>query len=268
MHLSRVFLVSHLFAAASSTSLRGGHKHRDFNLFEDTRIINGEEATEGRYSYAVSLQDKWGHFCGGSLIAPDVVLSAAHCAGGEYNAVIGRHNLTISNGDEVPVKVEMKHPEYDSDATDNDFMLLFLERATDEEVDFVHVGPEVPPVGTKVSVMGWGDTDIEYDVKEAATALMEVEVVTISNEECDASSSNKTGWEYDYNDQITDNMICAKDTLEDSCQGDSGGPLVIRTNAGDMQVGVVSWGIGCVHADFPVSSIVYSSFVIDILGLS
>ena len=108
MNLSRVFLVSHLFAAASSTSLRGGHKHRDLNLFEDTRIINGEEATEGRYSYAVSLQDKWGHFCGGSLIAPDVVLSAAHCAGGEYTVVIGRHNLTISNGDKVPVKVESR----------------------------------------------------------------------------------------------------------------------------------------------------------------
>jgi len=39
------------------------------------RIIGGDEATEDRFSYAVSLSDDWGHFCGGSLIAPDVVLS-------------------------------------------------------------------------------------------------------------------------------------------------------------------------------------------------
>ena len=45
------------------------------------RIIGGTEAKERRYSYTVSLQDKYGHFCGGSLIAKDVVLTAAHCQG-------------------------------------------------------------------------------------------------------------------------------------------------------------------------------------------
>ena len=56
----------------------------------------------------------------------------------------------------------------------------------------------------------------------------------------------------DYHNEITENMMCAKDDSEDACQGDSGGPLVIRQSSGDdLQVGVVSWGISCAHKDFP-----------------
>ena len=76
-------------------------------------------------------------------------------------------------------------------------------------------------------------------------------MTVISNEECDKSESNEDGWEYDYNDKVTENMICAKDNGEGACQGDSGGPLVIRSDSGDIQVGVMSWGIGCAHRDFP-----------------
>jgi len=66
-----------------------GTSSRDTN----TRIIGGNEAVEDRHAYAVSLYDNIGHFCGGSLIAKDVVLTAAHCKGGEYFAVAGRHNI-------------------------------------------------------------------------------------------------------------------------------------------------------------------------------
>ncbi|KAL7533286.1 hypothetical protein ACHAXR_005144 [Thalassiosira sp. AJA248-18] len=252
MNLSKAFLASQLFALTSAMSLRGRNSLRELGIFDNNRIIGGDEATEGRYSYAVSLQDDYGHFCGGSLIAPDVVLSAAHCAGGEYKAVIGRHDLeTDDDGDAVDVKVEMMHPDYDDDMTNNDFMLLFLERSTTEDVELVQVGQDMVVEGTDVTVMGWGDTNIDDDIKEPATELMEVEVTVISNEECESSKSDEDGWEYDYNDQITENMICAKDNGEDSCQGDSGGPLVIRSDSGDIQVGVVSWGIGCAHRDFP-----------------
>ena len=65
-----------------------GTSSRDTN-----RIIGGNEAVEDRHAYAVSLYDNIGHFCGGSLIAKDVVLTAAHCKGGEYFAVAGRHNI-------------------------------------------------------------------------------------------------------------------------------------------------------------------------------
>jgi secreted trypsin-like serine protease len=90
------------------------------------RVIGGRESTEFRYSYSVSLADDLGSFCGASLIAPDIVLSAAHCAGGDYHAIIGRHDLTTDLGDEVEIKNEITHPEYDDTTTNNDFMILVL----------------------------------------------------------------------------------------------------------------------------------------------
>jgi hypothetical protein len=166
--LSKVLLFSAV-ASASSTSLRGSNnnKHRSMVvgsttnddderhlLFEHTRIINGNKAVEDRYSYAVSLQDDVGHFCGGSLIAPDVVLSAAHCAAGEYKAVIGRHSLQDTDGEEMTIKVEMMHPEYSIDTTDNDFMLLFLEKSVTVNADMITVSPDIIPAGVDATVMG------------------------------------------------------------------------------------------------------------------
>ena len=256
MNLSKSFLFSQLCAVSvSSASIRGGIQ-RQLDIFDNNdnnRIINGEEAPEGRYSYAVSLQDNYGHFCGGTLIAPDVVLSAAHCAGGEYKVVVGRHDLRTDVGDAVEVEVEMVHPDYDDDTTDNDFMLLFLKRSTTEDVDLAIVNPDIISEGQDVTVMGWGDIDPDQDESELANKLMEVEVTVISNEDCDASESTEPGWEDNYNGQITDNMMCAEHVQEkDACQGDSGGPLVIRSDSGeDSLVGVVSWGVGCAHDDFP-----------------
>ena len=266
MNLSKLLLLSQLCIVATASKHIRGSLPREL---KNTRIIGGTKATEGRYSYAVSLHDSLGHFCGGSLIAEDVVLSAAHCmqtAGGVnqnpgYNAVIGRRDLTAAEGEEVVVKTEITHPGYDWSTTDNDLMILILDRPVTGDVDLVQVSPDVVPVGSPVTVMGWGDTDPDDSVQTLAEELLETEVVVISNEECQQSSGTIGGTEIDgvtiggyqedYHNQITENMICAKDNREDSCQGDSGGPLVIRQSSGDLQVGVVSWGKSCAHKDFP-----------------
>lgn len=75
------------------------------------RVINGDEAPRGKYTFAVSLQD-YGHFCGGSLIARDYVLSAAHCKGGRYDAVVGKHDLRDWGGQVIEVAEEIVHPYY------------------------------------------------------------------------------------------------------------------------------------------------------------
>ena len=77
----------------------------------EPHIINGDEALRGKYTFAVSLQD-YGHFCGGSLIARDYVLSAAHCKGGRYSAVVGRHDLGEWGGQVIEVVEEIVHPNY------------------------------------------------------------------------------------------------------------------------------------------------------------
>eukprot|EP01083_Nonionella_stella_P288019 980339_1 len=103
--------------------------------------------------------------------------------------------------------------------------------------------------------MGWGDTDIRDDVSKLSDVLMSVDVNVISKNECDASEGTVDGYYDTYENQITNNMLCARVVGggEDSCQGDSGGPLVVKgANAGqDVQVGVVSWGIGCASKHFP-----------------
>ena len=72
---------------------------------DNTRIIGGKEAVAGKYSYVVSLADDIGHFCGGSLIAPDVVLTAAHCQGGSYDIIVGRQDLSDEHvGEVIPVR--------------------------------------------------------------------------------------------------------------------------------------------------------------------
>jgi trypsin len=223
-------------------------------MLENNRIIGGDEATPDRYSYTASLNDEWGHFCGGSLIAPDVVLSAAHCKGGQYSVTVGRHSFNDNDGETIPVAREKPHPEYDDMTTDKDFMLLFLSTNVTVNVAMVKLNPDgaVPEVGANVTVVGWGDTD-PTDEFNAPTELQEVEVNAISNADCNASDGPYGT--YEESGGITDNMLCAADVGEDSCQGDSGGPLVIKgedpSGADDVQVGIVSWGYGCAMPEYP-----------------
>jgi trypsin len=248
-------------ALSSGNLLR--HRHSDDDETNERvlekRIIGGFAAPDGRYPYTVSLQSPdSGHFCGGSLIAPDVILTAAHCAGGQYKAVIGRYDLGMTDGDAVPVKRELLHPRYNPSTTNNDFNLVFLTRQTTANVHIVKLNKEasIPSHRDPVEVMGWGDTDPSEWSQRLANKLHAVEVNVVSNEQC-SQAKGYVGWfNYEsYEGAITTSMLCAQDSNQDSCQGDSGGPLVIKgddsSGAKDVQVGVVSWGVGCADSSFP-----------------
>ncbi|KAL7435818.1 hypothetical protein ACHAXH_004356 [Discostella pseudostelligera] len=221
----------------------GGTK--DKHAFASSRIIGGTEAERNKYTFPVSLQDQIGHFCGGSLIARNAVLTAAHCQGGPYNVVLGLHDLGANEGQAFEMMREVPHPNYDDTRSDMDFMLVFLSGAAtlDDQVGLVSLNKDAasPGVGDGVTVMGWGVVDTAANA--LADALMEVGVNVMSNEDCDDSSDGIDN----YNGQITENMLCAQGNRQDSCQGDSGGPLI----SGNTQVGVVSWGIGCAEPEFP-----------------
>ncbi|KAL9189024.1 hypothetical protein ACHAXT_011514 [Thalassiosira profunda] len=222
----------------------------------EARIIGGTEAPEDRFAWMVSLSDHIGPFCGGSLIAKDAILTAAHCAGGSYDIWVGRHDIGDNDGEVIPMKSEEPHPDYDSWTTDNDFMVVFLDAPVEGDYELVSLNSKsfVPALDQTVVAMGWGDTSASDDTTELTDVLMHTEVQVISNEECDASEGFIGGEPDNYHEQITSNMLCAESSrAQDACQGDSGGPLVIRgPNASrDVQVGVVSWGIGCAHDAFP-----------------
>lgn len=155
---------------------------------------------------------------GGSLIATDVVLTAAHCQGGKYDVVIGRHDLDSKDGESIAMDYEIPYPKYNDKTTDGDFNLVFLKNPTTQKVSLVNINDDSnsPQVGDEVHVMGWGDTTADDYTQKLADKLMEVSVNVISNQDCDASKGQIGGWVDSYNGQITNNMICARDNGEDA----------------------------------------------------
>lgn len=229
-------------------------------LTPSTRIIGGSAAEAHRFPYAVSLQYAGEHFCGGSLIAPDIVLSAGHCNGessiglSTYNVVVGRYDLDkVWTGESIKVKKEVRHPGFDDLTVDDDFNVVLLnQRVTTTDVYAnLNVDASIPAARDTVTVVGWGDTDPSDDILEPSTILMETNLTYITNARCENSAgllNTKFGETYtDMKGALTENMMCATSLGKDACQGDSGGPLIMQGSNGagsDVQVGVVSWGLG------------------------
>ena len=263
-----------LVRAASSSSLLRGRSDSDTteNSHQHHRrtIIGGSNASSGRYSYFASLRAVFNgatgsHFCGGAVIAPKVILTAAHCVGGKYakqvRAVVGRSGFDdINDGEEIDVIQEIIHPNFarvEGKAPNYDFALLILKKAVntdDIKILKLNAEPNIP-VGTPLTVVGHGYT--KEGTYSVSNKLKELQKYAISNEVC--KQSKGSGWQ-NFEDMITDSMICAEDSPddnveEDKCSGDSGGPLLIKgddpTGADDVEVGVVSWGYKCAIEGYP-----------------
>ncbi len=208
-------------------------------------IVGGKIAKEGDWPWMVTLQKGDWHHCGGSLIAPQWVLTASHCvvdksrnarSSSKYTVAVGPHRLSNITERIKVVKVIL-HPDYDDDTMVNDVALVKLERPlSNVEILAINGNTSLPKAGTDATVIGWGalSEDGEYP-----DVLRQVTLPVVSN-----STANKPE---SYGGSITSQMLAAglKNGGKDSCQGDSGGPLVIKQNGQWLQVGVVSWGHGC-----------------------
>eukprot|EP00058_Branchiostoma_floridae_P004012 XP_002589500.1 hypothetical protein BRAFLDRAFT_88359 [Branchiostoma floridae] len=207
--------------------------------YED-RIIGGFEATPGSVPWQVSLQRSGSHFCGGTLLNSQWVLSAAHCLVSGMTVVAGEHDLSRNDGHEQSRGVEriIPHPNYNDNTLDNDIMLIKLSSPVtiSSWVSPASLPDSMVSAGTNVIVTGWGNTGSNYPDK-----LQKVRVPVISRATCNGANA--------YAGAVTTNMFCAgyMDGGKDSCQGDSGGPV---TRSGTVY-GVVSWGYGCAQPNYP-----------------
>lgn len=206
-------------------------------------IVGGETTSTTKYPYAVYLVDNAGNqFCGGVLVGPSAVATAAHCAEGAHpwdmRVVAGRQDKLTREGVVARVSAIWIAPGFRDPTKGDDFAVLKLDRSVRyRPVDLPAQGDNSRYAeGTEATVLGWGRTSEGGSPSEV---LREATVPVISDSSCSASYSL-----YD-----PAGMVCAGYPRggTDACQGDSGGPLVV----GDTLIGLVSWGEGCAQPGKP-----------------
>ncbi|MFF9811110.1 S1 family peptidase [Streptomyces coeruleorubidus] len=216
-------------------------------------IIGGSQVADGTYPFMTALMFKGSgsgrdrQFCGGSLINPVVVMTAAHCVEGmkpkDLELAVGRTVLSSKQGKLRNVHDIVVHPRYGKGEAGYDLALLEMSKPVEGTAPIRMPTPGTDALikpGAKATVIGWGNTNTE--VPKYANRLRQVKVPLLSHDECKVA--------YDaYNKKVE---ICAGVEGKDSCQGDSGGPM-FRTVPGrtPIQIGVVSWGDGCAAQGAP-----------------
>uniref|UniRef100_A0A8C5X2B9 Peptidase S1 domain-containing protein n=1 Tax=Malurus cyaneus samueli TaxID=2593467 RepID=A0A8C5X2B9_9PASS len=178
---------------------------------DDDKIVGGYTCPEHSVPYQVSLNSGY-HFCGGSLISSQWVLSAAHCYKSRIQVQLGKHNLELSESTQQFINSAkiIRHPGYSAYTLDNDIMLIKLATPAqlNKAVQTVPLPTSCAATGTTCLISGWGNTlssGSNYPDK-----LQCLKAPVLSAADCSDS----------YPGQITKNMMCVGflEGGKDSCQ--------------------------------------------------
>ncbi|XP_057363298.1 ovochymase-2 isoform X2 [Manis pentadactyla] len=220
-----------------------------FNLL--SRIVGGSQVEKGSYPWQLSLKRREKHICGGTIISPQWVITAAHCVANRnpasvLNVTAGEHDLSRTEPGEQVLTTDtiIIHP-YFSTKKPMDYDIALLKMA-----GTFHFGQSVGPVclpepgeqfeaGFICTTAGWGRLAEDGMLPQV---LQQVNLPILTQEECLAALltlkkpiSGRT-------------FLCTgfPDGGRDACQGDSGGSLMCRNKKGAWTLaGVTSWGLGC-----------------------
>jgi hypothetical protein len=218
------------------------------------KIIGGSDTTMSSAPWMVQLLYEWdndGNFyftCGGTLVAQNKILTAAHCVDGldwvGHGLVLGGSaKIVDSAATAVSVKRVWENPSYNADAIDNDVALITLAKPLPyKTLPLAEAGDTtVYAPGTSATVYGWGLTGSSSN-SSLANTLQHVDLPLQADADCVNNIDTALG----AGTFKTGHMICAGEggtgddaTGKATCPGDSGGPLVV----GGKIVGIVSWGV-------------------------
>ncbi|KAB1259678.1 Serine protease 57 [Camelus dromedarius] len=223
------------------------------------RIIGGHEVTPHSRPYMASVNFEGQHHCGGFLLQPRWVISAAHCFSHRDPhmglVVLGAHALNTSEATQqvFSISAAVTHPDYQPTTHASDICLLQLNRSAvlGPAVGLLRLprrGARPLRAGTRCKVAGWGSVS---DFEEPPPGLMEAEVCVLGLDVCNSS----------WRGQLSPAMLCTRSEDRQRrgfCSADSGGPLVCRNRAH----GLVSFsGLWCGDPKTPDVYTQVSAFV-------
>ncbi len=244
-------------SAAEEGEARGG----------DPRIIGGQVAPVGSWRSQAALVDRSapnaavGQICGGTVIEPSWVVTAAHCVTDErgaalparlFDVMVGSLDLR-SGGRRIQVAAVHVRPGWNAFILANDVALLQLSRPALVPRDLaVGSRTEIPPSGAELALAGWGQTDDPDN--RFPVLLRETTVPAMSGGECrDALVEAREVFDPSLPSYHT-SYLCTGPIGTGGrgpCYGDSGGPLVWETGGRKVLVGIVSWGLYCGSPETP-----------------
>lgn len=223
------------------------------------RISMGHQAAPGSAPWHVILREikKDTTFCGGSLISPDTVLTAAHCVkhfqyifGYPFDPsyirmYVGTNYCDGQNGTLRELQSFIIHENFNDTHYNNDIALFKMDSPVKFSDDIMPICLEKPEFVQELLkprrlglVTGCG---AQYNQGPSTIFLNEIQLPYVARDVCEERAAA-------VNTKFTTGMFCAgypRSMRGDACQGDSGGPYIVQFHGRSIQTGIVSWGVGC-----------------------